>query len=177
VPVWLSVQAQHGEIDLLAYKANAPKEVLLVEAKTILAVDETNEISGATDKLIRAQGQITDASSILKSLKLPRKADLFKFVDWTQANDYYMIVMTPECSPNTLYRDEIVPHVSYSSLLTYARPRDLSKPSRLWLFCRDKDWIKRRTSEKDPRYRDVCVGDITFELPYVIIDRPQNQKR
>ncbi len=166
---------RHGEIDLVAYQTRVPTEILLVETKTLLAVDETNEISDATDKLIAAQEQILDALAILKSLPPLRRSNLFKFVDWTKVSNYYPIVMTPDCNPNTRYRDDVVPHISFASLSTYAKRRDLSKPSRLELFCRKKDWMKQRTPEKDYRYKDVRVGDITYRLPYIVIAKPDDK--
>src|SRR5260370_33185551 len=61
----LSHGGEDGELDLLAYNAGTPEEVLLVEAKALLAADEIAETNTATDALIRAQGQLWRAAGIL----------------------------------------------------------------------------------------------------------------
>jgi hypothetical protein len=163
----ISSRDQNGEVDILAYKTEFPAEILIVEAKTALMADETNEIADVTEKLIDAQEQVKKALEILKSLNSKEKGRLFKFVDWDKVTEYYPIIMTPDSHPNTLYEDEIVPHIAYSSLITFAKPKNISRPFRLWNFCKNKSWIKEMTPEKEYEYKDVHVGDITYSLPYI----------
>jgi len=171
----ISNGVQFAEIDLLAYRTRVPQEVLIVEAKTILAVDETNEIADATDKLISAQRQVLSTLDILKALDVDRRRLLFRFVDWSKVSDYYPLVMTPDSHPNTLYSDQVVPHVTFASLANYVKPRDVSRPSRIWLTCRDKDWIKQRTPARHYAFKDVAVGNLTYSLPYVKIHPPGHE--
>jgi hypothetical protein len=162
---------KQGEIDLLAYQPKAPTEVLIVEAKTILAVDETNEIADATKKLIDAQQQIRQAMAILKSLNITRKKELFKFVNWDKVSEYYPLVVTPDSNPNTLYDDNIVPHISYASLLTFGTRRAFVRPSRIWVWSREKKWVREETPTKQEcKYKDIKVGEVTYSLPYVTIN-------
>ena len=162
---------KQGEIDLLAYQPKAPTEVLIVEAKTILAVDETNEIADATKKLIDAQQQIRQAMAILRSLNITRKKELFKFVNWDKVSEYYPLVVTPDSNPNTLYDDNIVPHISYASLLTFGTRRAFVRPSRIWVWSREKKWVREETPTKQEcKYKDIKVGEVTYSLPYVTIN-------
>ena len=167
----ISNQELTAEMDILAYKSNASTEVLVIEGKTILTVDETNEISDATGKLINAQQQIGKAIGILQSLDKEKKKELFKFVNWDKVSNYYPIIMTPDSHPNTLYNDDIVPHISYTSLITFGKKGDFSRPSRIHRFCKEKEWIKEKTPEKSYGHKDIKIGDITYSLPYIKIKR------
>jgi len=165
----VSNKKQQAEIDFLAYRTKVSTEILIVEAKTILAVDETNEISDATKKLVAAQQQIEKAIIILKSLDQEKRQELFKFVNWSKVSDYYPIVMTPEGGPNTHYNDDDVPHISYTSLLTFGKLRVFSRPSKLWSFCKEKEWIKKRTPQEKCEYKDIKIRNVTYSLPYEVV--------
>jgi len=67
---------QETDIDLLAYRTDSPNEVLIVESKTLLAVDETNEIADATAKLIDGQNQIETAITVLTKMETRKKEQL-----------------------------------------------------------------------------------------------------
>jgi hypothetical protein len=69
----LSHGGNDGELDLLAYNAGTPEEVLLIEAKALLAADEIAETKAATDELIRAQGQLRRAEGILSRMPMQQK--------------------------------------------------------------------------------------------------------
>jgi len=166
----LSTQSQKAEIDFIAYQTKTPSEVLVVEAKTLLPADEVNEVSEVTNKLMTAQGQFENALGVLKSMPNEAKQRLFKFIDWSRVQKYYPLLMTPDTHPDTRYDDDVVPHMSYTSLRTYPRPRDLSKPSRLWSFCKSKQWVKERTPTKPCKYKDIRVADITYSVPILELE-------
>ena len=163
----LSTQSQEAEIDLIAYQTKTPSEVLVVEAKTLLPADEVNEVSEVTNKLTIGQGQIENALGVLKSMGNEAKQRLFRFIDWNKVREYYPLLMTPDTHPDTRYDDNVVPHISYTSLRMYPRPRDLSKPSRLWSFCKSKQWIKEQTPTKQCQHRDIRVADIIYTVPLI----------
>jgi len=138
-----------------------------VEAKTLLPADEVNEVSEVTNKLTIGQGQIENALGVLKSMGNEAKQRLFRFIDWNKVREYYPLLMTPDTHPDTRYDDNVVPHISYTSLRMYPRPRDLSKPSRLWSFCKSKQWIKEQTPTKQCQHRDIRVADIIYTVPLI----------
>lgn len=51
-------KGQASELDLLAYNRRVPSEVLLVEAKAILAVDDVAEVQAATEQFRKAKLQL-----------------------------------------------------------------------------------------------------------------------
>ena len=100
---------EDGELDLLAYHPGAPEEILLVEAKAVLAADEIGEGEAATFELIRAQGQLRRAADILNRMSFQQKSRLFKFVRWECVRTFYGLVLTPDTHPNERYDHSQIP--------------------------------------------------------------------
>ena len=102
---------------MLAYNTRSPEELLLVEAKSILAADEINEVDAATTELVRAQGQLRRTIEILGRMPTHQKAGLFKFVRWENVTHYYGMVLTPDTHPNERYDHSEIPAISLDALL------------------------------------------------------------
>ena len=47
-------EGQSSEVDLLGYNRMVPAEVLVVEAKAVLAVDDVAEVQAATEQFVTA---------------------------------------------------------------------------------------------------------------------------
>ncbi len=87
---------KQGEIDLLMYNCKLPEELLVIEGKAVLGVDEINEVDAATKEMQRAQQQLRKAIDILKFLPNDEKAKLFRFVNWSMVKDIYGVVVAAD---------------------------------------------------------------------------------
>ena len=140
----LSHRGEAGELDMLAYNTRSPEELLLVEAKSILAADEINEVDAATTELVRAQGQLRRTIEILGRMPTHQKAGLFKFVRWENVTHYYGMVLTPDTHPNERYDHSEIPAISLDALCNRLTRSDFRRPRMIWEACRARRWFSGR---------------------------------
>lgn len=152
------------DVDLLAYNPRYPSEVLIVEGKTFLEVDEFNEIQAATRAMVAGQEQVRQRIAILKRMPLAQKHDLFKFVEWERMHDYYGIVLTPETEPSCDYDHADIPACALRTIEWRLRRGDWRRPERLWNSIRDRRWLEQITIAD---HQTQVIADIRFELPCV----------
>jgi len=155
-----------AEIDLLAYNRKAPSEVLLVEGKAVLAVDDVAEVQAATDQFKKAKEQLERTTRILSSaLSHQRKRTLFPFVDWAQVKTYHSLVVTPDSNPLSNFDEHEVPVITLELIRSQLRNRDFKSPSTIWQACRRRDWLKPLSLEGEDFYSSMTVGSVTYEFP------------
>lgn len=167
----ISLNHRTAEIDLLVYnKGKAPKELLLVEGKAVLAADEVNEIAAITKDMIRGQRKLCRSTIILDRIPIDTKKEIYRFVDWPKIEKYYCMVVTPESHPNQLYSHSRIPAVTLSSMRLHLRRRDLDRPSRIWKACKNKEWMSKMDDAVKKRIHvDIPVGDVTYQLPTIVL--------
>lgn len=156
---------QMSELDLLAYNRKTPDELLLVEAKAVLAVDDVAEVQSATEQLRKAARQLKRSISILNAMPLKRKNTLFPFVNWERAKIYRRLVMTPDSSPLGEFSEDDVSVITLELLRTQFRNRDLKTPTAIWEACRTKNWLKPFKIDGEDYYSSMKIGSITYEFP------------
>lgn len=78
----IAIGGERAEIDLLAYNTRFPEEVLVVEGKAVLGVDEITEVASATKEMQKGQGQLARSIAMLESLSVEERQKVFKFVRW-----------------------------------------------------------------------------------------------
>ena len=61
----IAIGENKGEVDFLAYNQKFPDELLIVEGKAVLGVNEVNEVDAATKEMQGGQQQLTNVKSIL----------------------------------------------------------------------------------------------------------------
>jgi len=162
------------EIDLLAYKRQHPDQVLLIEAKAILAPDEINEVSAATQTLVYAQSQLRAAIETLSCVPSEQKAQLFRFVDWAKVKDIYPIVVAAEGEPHVLLDPQGIPAISMATLRTRLRSCDMSCPKRIWSCCVHRPWLPKEMPAGCTTFDSIVVGDITYRLPMMVAGEHQD---
>jgi hypothetical protein len=156
---------QSAELDLLAYNRKAPTEILLVEAKAVLAVDDVAEIQAATEQLWKAKRQLERSISILNIMPLERKQSLFPFVDWGRIETYRPLMITPDSSPLGEFTHDAVSVVTLEVFRTQFSNRDLKTPTAIWEACRSKEWLKPFNLDGEDFYSRMKVGSVTYEIP------------
>jgi hypothetical protein len=159
-------RGEEAEIDLLAYNKKHPTEVLLVEGKAILALDDIGEILGASSELQRAQEQIRRATRIMRTMSLEQKAREHPFVAWEKVESFYGIVLTPDSYPPHQVDQSEIPFVTIRAMRQRLRDRDLQSPSTIWSACREKIWIANIILPIES-FETINIGDVTYEIPMV----------
>jgi hypothetical protein len=154
-----------AEIDLLAYSRKAPTEVLLVEGKAILAVDDVAEVHAATEQFNSAKEQLERTARILSTMPRQEKSSLFPFVDWSQVKSYHTLVVTPDSNPLSSFDEQEVPVITLELIRTQLRKRDFKSPWAICNACRRRDWLKPFALDGEDLYLGVTVGSVTYELP------------
>lgn len=166
---------EEGQIDLLAYHPSFPNEVLLVEGKAFLGVDEINEVASATAEMIdKGQPQLRRVIQLLKKIPLAQKQTLFSFVEWDKVESYYGLVVTPGTEPNDRYDHSSIPAISLPVLRLRLKDEDFQSPKKLWEICRDRPWFTSWRGYKET-YRSIPIADITYELPMIGPDEPAEE--
>jgi hypothetical protein len=155
-----------GEIDLLAYNAKFPDEVLVVEGKAVLAVDEVNEVNSATEEMKHGQEQLATAIQTLADMPEREKASLFKFVKWPMVKNVYGVVVAADADPNESYDHNRFPGISLQTIQARLRSNHLASPQKFWNACKDRKWLDN-LRKYDRSYKTVQVGDVSYELPIV----------
>lgn len=159
-----------GQIDLLIYNPAVPSEVMVIEAKAFLGVDEINEVAYATDEMIKkAQRQVVCAIDFLKSASIADKKKIFDFVDWNQVSRYYGLVVTPGTEPNEKYDHSVIPAMSLHSIKERISLENLQSPQSIWDQSSKKPWLAALV-ERKATYKTVKVGKTTYLLPCIKAD-------
>lgn len=153
-----------GEIDLLGYSNAYPSELLIVEGKAVLDVDDVLEIKSATDEMIRGQSQLRRAVEALRGLPTGQKRQLFPFVDWSRVKDFFPLVVTIGSEPGSSYDFSEIPGIAIETLEFRLRQASFRSPARLWRACRDRPWLVP-FGDRQIRYHAKAIGEITYELP------------
>jgi len=154
-----------GDIDLLAFNRKHDEEVLVVEGKATLDVDDVNEIHEFTKTLLYARdSQVKRAIDWLKNSPETVKKQVIKFVPWGFVKHYYGLIISPESHPDSSYDHSVVPAISLPSLKANLRANDLRKPSSIWRACKDRKWFQTAHKVSD-QYNTIVVGDVRYEVP------------
>jgi hypothetical protein len=153
-----------AEIDLLGYSNAYPSEVLIVEGKAVLDVDDVLEIRSATEEMIHGQSQLRRAIEALKRLPIGEKRQMFPFVDWSHVKEYFPLVVTIGSEPGASYDFSEIPGIAIDTLEFRLRRSSFRSPARLWKACRDRPWLVP-FGDRQIRYEATSIGSITYELP------------
>lgn len=163
-----------GELDLLAYNQRFCDQILLIEGKALLAADEVNEISAATEILIEAQNQLLRNLKILKKMPLEQKITLYPFVDWHKVNRYFLVIITPETQPNSNYDGYEIPVTTLEEIKLFFKAKDCRSPFSFWEACRNKNWLRHLELDEES-HDDILVGGVIYKIPVQTTkDRPQS---
>ncbi len=155
---------RRGEIDLLAFRSAVPEEVLVVEVKGVLGVDEVNEVDHATAEMVFGQGQLQKVIDFLKPLTVGGRQSLWRQPPWAQVTSFYGVVLTPNAHPHTGYSHTVFPAVTDRTVRGHFYPSDFKSPRKFWQTAVDKRWL-RPAAAASRAYRTVRVGSLTYELP------------
>lgn len=170
----IAVGANEGEVDLLVYNWKAGSQLLLIEGKALLGVDEINEVDAATKEMQHAQKQLTGVLSILKALPEAKKTELFKFVSWDRVTEYFGIVVAQDAEPNDKYDHSLYPGISLATIKGRLRDNHFTSPRKFWEACKERRWLKAIEGYEET-VKPVQVGDVTYELPVRLIPRAEPQ--
>ncbi len=94
-----------------------------------------------------------------------RKAELFKFVDWTKIRAVFLVVILTEGEPHILLDHSEIPVITYDILRTRLRTCDFSAPKRFWSACIERNWLQGKLPEAKTAFISIPVGEITYRLP------------
>jgi hypothetical protein len=161
----ISSDNENTDIDILLYHTTFPEQVLLIESKAFLAVDEINEVHQATKEMQHGQEQLQKAIRILQKMPVERKNEIYKFADWDRVQSYYPVVITSDAEPNALLDPDKVPAISYNTLTNRLRTRHLKSPFLFWNTCKKRPWLSKEIKENKRVYQDIKIGAITYRIP------------
>ena len=163
-----------GEIDLLAYNHKFPDELLVIEGKAVLGVDEINEVAAATKEMQDGQAQLKKTDEILRQMSEQEKRSLFPFVNWNMVTNHYGLVVALDAEPNDLYDHTTYPGISFQTMKDRLRDNHYASPAKLWRACKERHWLAD-LMQYGESYRVVKVGDVAYELPVLV--EPEEQAR
>jgi len=162
----ISVGNESGEIDLLAYTARAPKEVLLVEGKAMLAADDASDSLVGGAELLHAHRQLMMVTRLLQAIPLEQKQALYPFVRWEVVDIYRCLILTPDTPLGHAVDESLTPVVTLDTAKTHLRRKHYRSPSALWETCQAKPWLAQFDTGP-ATYQTMSVGDVTYEVPYI----------
>jgi hypothetical protein len=163
-------QGQLGDIDLLAFNRKHADDVLIVEGKALLGVDEINEVDAATKEMQRAQSQLAKVIQILLGMSQAEKKQLFKFVSWEFPKALHGLVVSQDAEPNEKYDHSQFPGISLATIKSRMHQNHFSNPLAFWTRCKDRPWLKSLT-EGIHTHKAIKVGDVTYLIPAFEISR------
>jgi hypothetical protein len=152
----------------LAVNWQHPQEVLIIEAKAFLQVDDLNEIKSATVEMQRAQDQIGRIVRILTSMPLAEKKSLFPFVEWEKVERWFGVIVTPETEPAINFDHTRVPAASLQTLNNRLRPKDWLGPRRIWQAMVNREWQSAIRNARHT-HEQFSLANIIFEIPLIEI--------
>lgn len=162
--VSMTAGEETGEIDLLAYNNKYPEELLIVEGKSGLGVDEINEVNTATNEMRSGQKQLTKVKNILVKLSDDKKTNLFPFVNWQAVKHIYAVVVSAEAEPNDKYDHTEIPGISLQTIRSRLRKNHYASPAKFWRACLDRKWMDPLRAYEE-HYKAFHVDTVTYELP------------
>ncbi|MBC7820233.1 MAG: hypothetical protein IAG10_25395 [Planctomycetaceae bacterium] len=158
-----------GQIDLIAWRKGVASEVLVVEAKALLDVDEINEVNAATLELLHAQEQLERVNTVLRATSVEMKRQLFRSFKWNNVHDYVPLVLTPETDPHSMYDHSKIPAISMESFSRNIGPSDMRSPRHIWNACRKRSWLNDARSKRLDHYT-IKIGEISYSIPIGIVE-------
>jgi hypothetical protein len=154
------------DVDVILYQSRRPNEVLIVEAKAVIAPDEISEVFDATKTIQGAQGQLQRAISIIRSMAPRELRERFKFIDWDLVRDLRGIVITSDAEAYSTVDQRQFPSITYEMLLYRFRSSHFKSPVHFWRAAIERPWQKGEVvAGQDIVHRDVLIGEITYRLP------------
>jgi hypothetical protein len=165
-----------GEVDLLAYNLKFFDEVLLIEGKAVLGVDEINEVDAATKQMREGQVELQRVEEILGEMPDQEKGQLFKFVNWKTAKRYFGVVVAADAEPNDLYDHSKYPGISLQTIKARLRENHFASPQKFWRACTQRGWLQDLKQYRES-YRPIPVGEVTYDLPVLVEPREQAEAR
>lgn len=161
----LQYMGRKGELDLLAYNRKYPNQILLMEAKAVLAVDDISEVVAASKELCRAQEQIRSTAELLKSIPVKQKQALYPFVQWDMVTSYYLMVVTPDTHPDSQQYDyEEVPLITLETMKSQVNNKQLQSPRSFYEASQKRIWLDGLIPATD-FYETIEIGGIKYEIP------------
>ncbi|MBM4001201.1 MAG: hypothetical protein FJ297_16980 [Planctomycetes bacterium] len=156
-----------GEVDLVAYNRKLPDELLIVEGKAGLGVDEINEVDAATTEMQGGQEQLANVRGILARMSDGEKAAIFKFVNWSLVKRVYGVVVSADAEPNDRYDHSEYPGISLQTIRARLRDNHFGSPQKFWRACKERNWMNKLRAYTE-RYSPISVGEVTYELPVLV---------
>jgi hypothetical protein len=144
-----------------------PSEVLIVEAKALLQVDDINERRSATKEMQHGQQQVRKIVHLLSRMTPEEKSRLFSFVEWDKVRHWYGIVVTPETEPGVGFDHSAIPAAAFLTLRQRLDRKAWTSPSRIWSAMADRAWqlpVREAALSQHP----ITLAGITFEIPQLI---------
>ncbi len=84
----VAANGESTDVDVLLYRSERPHEILIVEAKALIAPDEINEVHRAAEEMGHAQEQARTAMRVLSAMPLVEKRQKFRFVKWDRITEH-----------------------------------------------------------------------------------------
>lgn len=167
----LNVPLKHGdsesELDLLAYRAATPSEVLVIQGKTPVTADDLHEVDTTSKDLQLGAEQCRVAESLLRAMPLQQKKQLYPFVNWEKVLTFHGLVITPDSEPGGRYDSSDIPAIALTTIEHRLRSNDLKSPRRICEACRERPWLDERAIEAQSYFR-IKVQDINYEIPLTL---------
>lgn len=163
------IPGNEGEVDLLGVNWRFPSEILVVEAKALLQVDDLNEIRSATKEMQNAQQQIQKIVRLLSRMPDKDRSRLFPNVEWDKARHWYGIVVTPETEPGMEFDHSTIPAAAFTTLRQRLNRKDWISPSRIWNAMVNREW-QSPVREATFSHEQIELAGITFEVPQIMFN-------
>ncbi len=160
----IKVGNEEAEIDLLGFNTKFPEEVLVLEGKAVLGVDEIGEVASATKEMQKGQRQLARSIELLQKLSLEERQATFKYVQWKNVKTIKGVVVALDAEPNDLYDHSNYPGISLQAIKTRLRDNHFASPVKFWAACRDRKWLDPLDKYKE-KHVPVKVGNVTYRLP------------
>ena len=153
-----------GEIGLLAFHTKHPSQMLIVEMKSVLEVDDVNEMHQSTLEMISGQNQLRRVFKLLGEMNIEEKQRLWNQPNWSSTTDFYGLILTPSSPPNPSYDHREIPAVTLETVMRHFNPRQFRSPRSIWNTSVKKPWLPD-SSKLYLIYQPLEVGGITYEIP------------
>ena len=152
------------EIDLIGQTPKHPAQILIVEIKGILGVDEMSEQLECNEKLIAAQRQVKRTIRIIKELPIPVKRKVFPRIDWGNVNNYYGAIITPDSEPTWNLPNRNIPAISIATVKARVQVSDLASPSKFVKAIKGRLWhIDKGNFQL--KYSSLQIGGVKVSFP------------
>ncbi len=159
-----------ANIDLLVYWRRHPDEILLVEAKAILAIDSFHEQVRASNELTSAQAQLRRAEAVLMETQLESRLALFPFVDWAKVSRVFKVIVTPDSPAGVTFEPGDIPAMTLQTARAHLHNRDFQSAAAVWRAARERRWLES-VHEIAQDFRTISIGDVVYEVPVSTIEQ------